>query len=59
MKQLTRDKILYWLNALEEDCKNAKCALLSIRKPDKHLERLVVPFKDSVKNLVGVIETEI
>jgi hypothetical protein len=59
MKQQTRKKLLYWLDALSEDASMARQAMLTMRKPDKILKDLRVPFKDSIRNLTGVIETEL
>jgi hypothetical protein len=58
MKQLARNKIRYWIKALREDCDEAEQALF-LSSPNKKLEELVVPFKDSTKNLVGVITEEL
>ena len=58
MKQLTRDKIRYWIKALREDCDKAEESLF-LSRPNKRLKDLAVPFMDSVKNLTGVISEEL
>jgi hypothetical protein len=56
MNQITRNKILYWLRALDEDVTAAREALLCLRNPDKQLRGLIVPIADAANQYKKLLE---